>query len=132
MATSLVPRTGRPAAGTSRACEGAGVSAETSHAIASGVSAETSGHAGDRGRVRLSGLLSRRPALWGTSGTLPDHGFGAFVICRGHGGSWDQGKACRVRHRAGAWLSFLFGGADQHLVDRDVPRPGDDVGDRVG
>src|ERR1700729_2042968 len=29
-------------------------------------------------------------------------------------------------------LPHLFGGADQHLVDRDVPRPGDDVADRVG
>ena len=33
---------------------------------------------------------------------------------------------------AGAGLSLLFGGADQHLVDGDVPRAGDDVGDRVG
>ena len=35
-------------------------------------------------------------------------------------------------HLAGAGLPFLLGGADQHLVDCDVPRPGDDVGDRVG
>src|SRR2546429_6960607 len=34
--------------------------------------------------------------------------------------------------RAGAGLPLLLGGADQHLVDRDVPRPGHDVGDRVG
>jgi acetyl-CoA carboxylase carboxyltransferase component len=33
---------------------------------------------------------------------------------------------------AGAGLSLLFGGADQHFVDGDVPRAGDDVGNRVG
>jgi hypothetical protein len=31
-----------------------------------------------------------------------------------------------------AGLPLLLGGADQHLVDRDVPRPGNDIGDRVG
>jgi len=29
-------------------------------------------------------------------------------------------------------LPFLFGGADQHLVDGDVPGARNDVGDRVG
>src|SRR5450755_2707137 len=29
-------------------------------------------------------------------------------------------------------LPLLLSGADQHLVDRDVPGPGHDVGDRVG
>jgi hypothetical protein len=31
-----------------------------------------------------------------------------------------------------ALLPFLLGGADQDLVDRRVPRPGNDVADRVG
>jgi len=31
-----------------------------------------------------------------------------------------------------ALLPFLLGGADQDLVDRRAPRPGNDVADRVG
>ena len=37
-----------------------------------------------------------------------------------------------LRHPAGAGLPLLFGGADQHLIDRDMPRPGNDIGDGVG
>ena len=34
-----------------------------------------------------------------------------------------------MRHSAGTGLPLLLGGADQHLNDCHVPRPGNDVGD---
>jgi hypothetical protein len=34
-----------------------------------------------------------------------------------------------MRHPAGTGLLLLPGGADQHLIDCHVPRPGNDVGD---
>jgi hypothetical protein len=46
---------------------------------------------------------------------------------------WASGKwSRRSEAHCQRGLPLLLGRADQHLIHRDVPRPGNDVGDRVG
>ena len=64
-----------------------------------------------RPRSRAAAVDRRAPI----PAPIPDHRPGSGLVV--------------MRHSAGTGLPLLLGGADQHLIDCHVPRPGNDVGD---
>ena len=71
------------------------------------------------GRSRSATALTSRRLLTGERRfrrAIPGHRPGSGLVV--------------MRHPAGTGLPLLLGGADQHLIDCHVPRPGNDVGDR--
>jgi hypothetical protein len=64
-----------------------------------------------RPRSRAAAVDRRAPI----PAPIPDHRPGSGLVV--------------MRHSAGTGRPLLLGGADQHLIDCNVPRPGNDVGD---
>jgi hypothetical protein len=111
------------------------------------------------GGSRPSGERITLQRLWEPAVQIPipagarAHGGGDDLLLRDlfHGAAWrkadrsssqssrsanlPRSRGSRTRQATAgvsAGLPLLLGGADQHLIDSDMPRPGNDVGDRIG